>query len=110
MLIVPGEGEAWMRLLDLRVEDHVDPLGEMRRVVGLHKAYREGGDPSVLGDNHELNFWQLVGLAAAGQIDEARALLDAARQSDPGWGDLLRRLPAAGLWPDGEETIEQLLA
>lgn len=110
MLIVPDEGEPWMRLLDLRVEDHSDPLGEMRRLVGFHKAYREGADASVLADNFELKFWQMVALTAGGQIDEARALLDAARSVEPGWGDLVRRLPAAGLWPVDEAVIEQLLA
>ncbi len=110
MLIVPGEGEPWMRLLDLRVEDHADPLGEMRRLLAFHRAYREGGDAAVLANNFELKFWQMVALTAAGQIDEARALLDAARAVEPGWGDLVRRLPAAGLWPADEAVIEQLLA
>lgn len=36
-------------------------------------------------------------------------LADAARAIDPGWGDLLRRLPAAGLWPTDEDVIERLL-
>jgi uncharacterized Ntn-hydrolase superfamily protein len=109
MLIVPGVGEPWARDLELRVEDHADPLGEMRRLLGLHRAYR-GGDPDVMGDNHELRFWQLIGLAAAGEIDEARTMLKAACTVDPGWGELLRRLPAAGLWPADEDLIEQLLA
>jgi hypothetical protein len=109
MLIVPSVGESWARDLELRVEDHVDPLGEMRRLLGLHRAYR-GGDPDVMGDNHELRFWHLVGLAANGQIDEARAMLRAACAVDPGWGELLRRLPAAGLWSGDPEVIDQLLA
>jgi uncharacterized Ntn-hydrolase superfamily protein len=110
MLIVPGDGETWVRVVDLRVEDHVDPLAEMRRRLALHRAYREGGDASVLGDNFELRFWKMVGLAAAGQLDEARALLHAAVAVEPGWADLVRRLPAAGIWPADEAVIEQLLA
>jgi uncharacterized Ntn-hydrolase superfamily protein len=110
MLIVPGGGEPWVRLLDLRVEDHLDPLVEMRRLLGLHKAYREGGDGSVMGDNYELKFWQMVALAAAGQLDEARAVLKDAVAIEPGWADLVRRLPAAGIWPADEAVIDQLLA
>ena len=109
MLIVPAEGEPWARELELRVEDHVDPLGEMRRLVGMHRAYR-GGDDEVMGDNYELKFWQLIGLAANGQMEDASALLKAACAVDPGWGELLRRLPAAGLWPLGEDVIDQLLS
>jgi uncharacterized Ntn-hydrolase superfamily protein len=110
MLIAPAEGEPWRRVLDLRVEDHADPLGEMRRLVALHYAYREGGDQSVLGDNFELRFWLMVGAAIAGNIDEARAMLAEATAVEPGWAELLQRLPAAGMWPDGEDTIAQLLA
>jgi uncharacterized Ntn-hydrolase superfamily protein len=109
MLIVPATGEPWMRDLELRVEDHVDPLGEMRRLLAVHRAYR-GGDADVLGDNYELKFWHLIGLAANGQLDDARTLLKAACEIEPGWGDLLRRLPAAGLWPMDEDVIDQLLA
>jgi hypothetical protein len=110
MLIVPGHGDPWVRLLDLRVEDHIDPLAEMRRLLGLHKAYREGGDFEVMGDNFELRFWHMVGLAAAGQLEEARALLRAAVAVEPGWAELVRRLPAAGVWPADESVIDELLA
>ena len=109
MLIVPAEGEPWTRDLELRVEDHADPLGEMRRLLGVHRAYR-GGDPEVLGDNYEIKFWQAIALAAGGQIDEARAMLNAARAVEPGWGELLRRLPAAGLLPLDDSVIDELLA
>lgn len=110
MLIVPNEGEPWMRLVDLRVEDHPDPLGEMRRLLALHRAYREGGDAAVLGDNFELQFWRVVGLAGGGEIDQARELLAAACKVEPGWGELIRRLPSAGMWPADEAIIDQLLA
>jgi uncharacterized Ntn-hydrolase superfamily protein len=107
MLIVPGVGEPWARDLELRVEDHADPLGEMRRLVAVHRAYR-GGDADVLGDNYELKFWHLIGLAAAGELDEARALLKAACAVEPGWRDLAARLPAAGIV--GADVVDQLLA
>jgi len=110
MLIVPDDAEPWRRVVDLRVEDSTDPLGEMRRLLGLHKAYREGGDASVLGDNFELRFWQMVAIAASGEIDEAREILAAASKVEPGWTELVRRLPASGLWPGSDEQLEQLLA
>ncbi|HVT75977.1 MAG TPA: DUF1028 domain-containing protein, partial [Acidimicrobiales bacterium] len=109
MLIVPAEGEPWARDVDLRVEDHVDPLAEMRRLLAVHRAYR-GGDAGVLGENFELRFWQAVTLAVSGDLEAARAEIAAACAVEPGWGELLRRLPAAGVWPLEVEIIEQLLA
>src|SRR4051794_25056940 len=82
ILVVPAEGEEWDRV-ELRVEDHDEPLDELRRIVGVHEAYAlatEGDDltgqgdhaaagakyteaAELLPDNHELIFW--AGLAAA---------------------------------------------
>jgi uncharacterized Ntn-hydrolase superfamily protein len=106
MLVVPGVGEPWARDIDLRVEDHTDPLGELRRLLAVHRAYR-GGDPDVLGDNFELKFWHLIGLAASGEVDAARAQLAAAAAVEPGWRVLAGRLVAAGIVTD--DVIEQLL-
>ena len=33
LLVVPPTGEAWRRAIDLRVEDHEDPLAELRRAA-----------------------------------------------------------------------------
>ncbi|CAA9507015.1 MAG: hypothetical protein AVDCRST_MAG85-2098, partial [uncultured Solirubrobacteraceae bacterium] len=43
LLVVPGSGEPWRRSVDLRVEDHPDPLTEMRRLVTLNAAYSDAG-------------------------------------------------------------------
>jgi uncharacterized Ntn-hydrolase superfamily protein len=107
--------------IDLRVEDHADPLGELRRLLKLREAYSraDAGDRlSVAGDmaaalreyaaahraqpeNAELAFWHGVALAASGREQEARPLLHPVFQAHPGWRELLKRLPAAGLLPDG---------
>src|SRR4051812_13270962 len=39
MVVVPAEGEAWRARVDLRVEDHPEPLAELRRLLGLQRAY-----------------------------------------------------------------------
>ena len=39
LLVVPAEGEPWRRAVDLRVEDHPEPLGELRRLLPLNEAY-----------------------------------------------------------------------
>jgi hypothetical protein len=55
-----------------------------------------------------LAFWHGVALAANGREQEARAQLDQAYRAGDGWRELLRRLPAAGLFPDDPELITRL--
>jgi uncharacterized Ntn-hydrolase superfamily protein len=132
MLVVSAtsSNQPWRdRLVDLRVEDSTDPLGELRRLLTVRRGYHQmeaaeereiAGDlagalaayqtaQALLGDNREATFWVAVMLARNGRIDEARSLLASAVARDAGWADLLRRLPAAGLFEAGPEAIEQLL-
>lgn len=110
MIVVRGElsTRPWERLIDVRVDDSTDPLGELRRLVALSKAYEMRGPSEVLGDNPELAFWQAVTMAAAGQAAAALPLLGRAFAADPGWRELLRRLPAAGMFPDDPELLATL--
>jgi uncharacterized Ntn-hydrolase superfamily protein len=106
-----GEGKRWERLIDVGVDDHVAPLGELRRLVRVRRAYL--GDEScgdAMGDNPELLFWRGVALASAGEIDQAKPLLAVAYAADAGWRQLLERLPAAGLFPDDATVIADLLS
>ena len=70
MLVVPPEGEPWRREVDLRVEDHEDPIAELERLLGLQRAYELAGR----GDE----------LMAAGQPVEAGALYRRAAELAPG--------------------------
>lgn len=120
ILVVGGQRTSapWAaRKLDLRVEDSAAPLVELRRLVGLARAYdrMNQGDLAVergeldraldhyaaaarmVPDNPEMLFWQGVGLAGHGQIEAALPILGRAFAIDPAWRELLRRLPAAGL-------------
>ena len=103
------------QLLDLRVEDHVDPLGELRRLVSLGMSYRQLDEAETAmsaldneraleiyaaatrahPDNTEFRFWHAITLAALGRIDEARATMQPvlAREDGERWRELLRRLP-----------------
>ena len=38
LLVVPAEGEPWRTRVDLRVDDHADPIAEMRRLLALQRA------------------------------------------------------------------------
>src|SRR4051794_9412032 len=39
LVVVPADGEPWRRSVDLRVEDHADPVTELARVLQLDRAY-----------------------------------------------------------------------
>ena len=59
-------------------------------------------------DNPELAFWHGVTLAANGREAEGRELLERAYADRDGWRELLRRLPAAGLFPNDAELVARL--
>jgi uncharacterized Ntn-hydrolase superfamily protein len=129
MLIVGPERtqRPWENVLvNLRVDDHPDPLAELARLVSYHAAYQRLGAAlfqpggvigeyglddaeldraladlelaqDALGDNPEPTFWRGVLLARAGRAAEAREAFDAAAARNPALGEFARRLPAAGL-------------
>lgn len=112
LLVVPASGEPWEVLISLRVEDHPDPLVELRRLYDVQRAYQlasrgdeltnEGrhDEAAVLyrqasdlaPDNHELLFWSGLGTALSGDVDRGAALVREAIALQPGWAELLPRL------------------
>jgi uncharacterized Ntn-hydrolase superfamily protein len=120
----PGES-----LFDLRVEDDPDPVSELTRLVDVRRAYRrvDAGDELAASgdfegafaeytaahesqpDNAELAFWRAVALASRGREEEARRLLRTAYSDHEGWRELLRRLPAAGLFPEDPALLDRLV-
>jgi uncharacterized Ntn-hydrolase superfamily protein len=112
ILVAPGAGEPWERIVDLRVEDHPEPLQELRRLVGLHDAYVLAGEGDWLGgegdhagaaakyvaayeaapQSAELEFWAGLSLVQTGEIERGLEHLRAAIARHNGWEELLRRL------------------
>jgi uncharacterized Ntn-hydrolase superfamily protein len=112
LIVVPPEGEPWQTRVDLRVEDHIDPIAELARLLALQRAYELAGqgDELMAGDqpveagalyrraselapdSDELLFWSGLALAHSGDLD---AGVDAVRRAidvHPGWATLLERL------------------
>lgn len=133
IVVVSGEpsGKPWLdRRVDLRVEDHQEPLAELRRLVRMRRAYDaidRAEQAGLRGDvesataeyakaeatsvaNVEPAFWFGVGIAMSGDVERARKVLATPFATHDGWKELLRRLPAAGMFPDDPELIERLLA
>lgn len=135
ILIVAGEasGRPWAdRIVDLRVEDSDDPLGELRRLVRLNRAYHHmdagdglfaGGDidgavreysaaEALIPDNVEMIFWHAVTMVNAGKMEAARPLFRkvfADPERGPHWAALVPRLPRSKLLPDDAKVIEEIL-
>lgn len=118
-------------LVDVRVDDHPEPLPELRRLLTLKHAYDlqdsaeqamtegdlEGAERMteealrLVPGNPELSFWAAVGMASIGMIREARSeMLPAPFAGDPGWRDLLERLGDQRLFGLTPETVSELLA
>lgn len=123
-------GRAWSdRLFDLRVEDHREPLLELRRLIGVARAYQhmnEGDERMTRGDvdgaveeyrkaeallpgESEPIFWHAVTLAGVGRVDEALPLFARAYELRGEWRTLVRRLPAAGLLPDDPALVRRII-
>jgi uncharacterized Ntn-hydrolase superfamily protein len=112
LLVVPPEGEAWRARVDLRVEDHADPLAELARLLGLWRAYELAGAADELmaaeradeagalyrraaelaPDSDELLFWAGLAMAHAGDLDDGVAAVRSAAEAKPNWLVLLDRL------------------
>ena len=129
--VVTGKKSAtpWAeRKIDLRVDDSPAPLVELRRLLGLARAYDQmnrgdaaietgdikaavehyGAAATAVPDNAEMIYWQGVALAGHGDFDRAMPLFKKAFAADPAWAELTRRLPGAGLLP--EEAAQRVVS
>ena len=112
LVVAPPAGEPWQLAVDLRVEDHPEPLAELGRLLDVHDAYAlasEGDD--LMGEgrhdeagqrfrqaaelapgNHELLFWAGLAAAHAGDMETGLERVRRAIAMQPGWAELLPRL------------------
>lgn len=112
LAVARPDAEPWQLSVDVRVDDHPEPLDELERLLDLSDAYAlasEGDDLTGQGRhheagelykqasamapaNHELLFWSGLAAADAGDMAGAVAQVRAAIEMQPGWYDLLGRL------------------
>lgn len=121
-----GSGRPWVdRLVDLRIDDHPQPVSELRRLLEFHRAYEHmnaGDERLTVGDVAgatreyeaarsygvvEADFWHAVMLAGEGKLDDASAMLDALVSQHEGWRELLARLSDADILD--ADTVSALL-
>jgi len=133
LLVVTNDASlpAWGgRVFDLRIEDHPEPIRELRRLLTLARAYNHmnAGDEyfaageiekaveayakatELVPDNHEVLFWEAVTLATVGRLEESLPLFKKAFEMWPDWRELVQRLPASEQLPDDPELMQQILS
>jgi uncharacterized Ntn-hydrolase superfamily protein len=133
LLVASGKptGQPWKdRTFDLRVDDHLDPLKELRRLVTLQRAYNHmnagdlavekkdnagalreyGAAEKLVPTNAEMVFWHAVALVNMGRVDESLPLFRRVFAMDRNWATLTPRLPKSGLLPDDPKVIARILA
>jgi len=132
LLVVKTEssGRPWAdAVIELRVEDHPEPVRELRRLLTLQRAYEHmnHGD-ELLGAGQveealeayqtaaamaphidELPFWQAVTLADLGRVEEALPIFREVFDKNSDWRTLVQRLPEAGLLRDDPRMMERIL-
>lgn len=132
LLIVAPEAtdEPWNdRLLDLRVDDHANPIQELDRLLSVYRAYEHmnRGDLHVEKNemaaameeynkamemfpaNLEMQYWTAITLANDKKIDKATSMLQSIYKQDANWRELTRRLPKVGLLNVSEKELKSLL-
>ena len=113
---------------DLRVDDHAQPVKELRRLLQTARAYdaMNEGDLAIekkdfeLAEeeygraakfaprNAEVLFWHGVALVNAGRVEDALPLFAKTYSIDKNWRQLPARLVKAELLPDDPEILKQI--
>jgi uncharacterized Ntn-hydrolase superfamily protein len=132
LIVVSGKstGRPWVdRTFDLRVDDHPEPLKELRLLVKLQRAYNHmnAGDLAVeqkdneaalraysaaealFPDDAEMIYWHAVALVNMGRVEDALPKFARVFALDENWRTLTPRLPRSGLLPDDKQLIDRIV-
>jgi uncharacterized Ntn-hydrolase superfamily protein len=113
LLVVEGQAKPWERVFDLRVEDHPEPLKELRRLHDMAAGYRaqsrveERAKAARAGNLPELDvrFAEILDAAHADEIDRARELLAPLLAEEPRWSVYIRLLGEHDYLPHADELL-----
>ena len=118
------------KLIDLRVEDHEEPVKELKRLLKLYRAYKhmDKGDLAMEHDdmamalkeydsalnmfpnNLEMKFWTAVTLANNQKIKEASKFFKKVFDKDNNWRLLAERLPESDLLTVSKDDLKKILS
>ncbi|MGD0057575.1 MAG: hypothetical protein ABSB83_06975 [Methanomassiliicoccales archaeon] len=115
--------------MDLRVDDSSDPLAELRRLLGIHRAYERmnKGDLAIekgnmmlalrhyshaekmFPENEEMIFWHATMLVNNRRLKEALPLFRRIFERNVNWREFTRRLVPLGLLKVDERELDRIL-
>jgi uncharacterized Ntn-hydrolase superfamily protein len=132
MLVVDGQRteKPWEHVLfNIRVDDHPEPLKELRRLIKVQRAYHlmnEGDE--FLGKKDfenamlkyqaaeeyaphldEIPFWVAVTLADSDELEKALPIFKKVFATNPDWAELVNRLPAAGFLKKDDGMMKKIM-
>ncbi|MHB8565596.1 MAG: DUF1028 domain-containing protein [Nitrososphaerales archaeon] len=116
------------KVLELRVEDHPEPLVELKRLLRIRRAYEwadKGDDLLSSGkipeskdafekayrsapEIDELQYWRGITLLGTGRIDEAKSILYPLLKRDARWIQVTRSLGETGMVR--KDTLDKFLS
>jgi len=132
LLVLRGKstGKPWEdRLVDLRVDDHKNPLEELKRLLQVHRAYEHmnNGDLAVekndmetalkeyslaeemFPGNEEMLYWRAVTLANNGHLKDALPLFQSVFEKNMNWHEMTKRIVKNGLLTVDEKSLNKIL-
>lgn len=133
IVVVKGHstGQVWEdRLIDLRVEDHPQPIKEIKRLLKVFRAYEHmnagdlaiekndiqgalkayGAAEEMFPDNLEMKYWHAVSLANVGMVEESLPIFKSIFEKDQNWLTLTKRLPGVGLLNVSNKDLKRILS
>ena len=132
-LIVVGPervSEPWLdKKVDLRIDDHPEPIIELERLLKVHRAYEYmnrgdvalekedmaaalkeyGAAENMFPENPEFMYWTAVTLANHNRMNEALPRFKQIFDADDNWRELTRRLPDSGLLNVSDSDLKKIL-
>ncbi len=132
ILIVKGEatGNSWEdTVMDLRVEDHENPIKELERLIKIHKAYdfmnngdlaMEAGNSieaeklyleaqKLFPNNIEMKYWYAINLVNNKEFEKAKPILKSIFSQDNNWKLLVPRLVKSKLLVISKDELKNIM-
>jgi uncharacterized Ntn-hydrolase superfamily protein len=125
-----SNGKIWEdRYIDLRVDDHPNPIVELARLLKVFRAYEYMNTGDLLMEKNDMNgamqaynnamklfpsnlemqYWTAITLANNKEVKKAVSLLQKIYIKDANWRELTKRLKPVGLLNVSEEVFQLLI-
>ncbi len=122
--------DSWKdKRIDLRVDDHQNPIVELERLLQVHHAYdymnkgdlavehndmksalqEYGAAQKLFPDNLEMKYWTAIALANNKDFEKALPIFKEVFIADENWRELTKRLPKSGLLTVSEKDLQKIL-